>query len=103
LAVVEPDELVDRVSDLAGRIARMPRETVVMNKATVNAISDAGGRVAGRITGLPHEVITRTASWLATAPDGRRFADILRDSGIEEMKCARDQQYQESWLRPDDT
>jgi enoyl-CoA hydratase/carnithine racemase len=103
LAVVEPDELVDRVSDLAGRIARMPRETVVMNKATVNAISDAGGRAAGRITGLPHEVITRTASWLATAPDGRRFADILRDSGIEEMKRARDQQYQESWLRPDDT
>ena len=103
LAVVEPDELVDRVSDLAGRIALMPRESVIMNKATVNAIADAGGRAAGRITGLPHEVITRTASWLATAPDGRRFADILRDSGVEGMKRARDQQYRDPWLRPSDT
>ncbi|MGB8862130.1 MAG: enoyl-CoA hydratase/isomerase family protein [Ilumatobacteraceae bacterium] len=103
LAVVDPDQLVDRVSDLAGRIARMPREAVIMNKATVNAIADAGGRATGRITGLPHEVITRTASWLATAPDGRRFADILRDSGIEEMKRARDQQYRDPWLRPSDT
>jgi len=102
LAVVEREALVDRASDLAGRIARMPRASTAMNKATVNAIADAGGRAAGRITGLPHEVITRAASWLATAPDGRRFADIIRDSGIEEMKRARDQQYRDPWLRPGD-
>jgi len=103
LAVVEPDELTDRVTDLAGRIARMPRDAVITNKATVNAVAEAGGRAAGRITGLPYEVITRAGSWMATAPDGRRFADILRESGIEEMKRARDQQYRDPWLRPSDT
>ncbi len=103
LAVVEPDEFADRVSDLARRIARMPREAVITNKATVNAIADAGGRAAGRITGLPYEVITKAAAWSAAAPDGRRFADILRASGMEEMKRARDQQYRDPWLRPSDT
>ncbi len=33
----------------------------------------------------------------------RRFADILRDSGIEEITRARDKQYRDPYLRPSDT
>ena len=46
---VEPDELLlERARDLAGRLTRMPRQAVLLNKRTVDAVADASGDAAGR-------------------------------------------------------
>lgn len=102
LLVLKPEELIERASELAARIARMPRQGVMMNKAAINDVADAAGRAAGRLVGLPHEAMTKLMSWHAAAPDGRLFADILRDQGMQEMKRARDLQYENTWLCADD-
>lgn len=102
LCVIAPEDLILRATDLAMRIARMPRESVILNKTCINEITDAAGRAAGRRAGSPYEAITKFMSWQASAPDGRLFSDILRDEGMQEMKRARDLQYKESWLRAGD-
>lgn len=98
---VEPrTQLRQRVLDLARRIAALPRETLALNKASINAVADAMGAAAGRVAGRAHENLVLSASPGALAPDGRRFADVLRDEGIEGMKRAREQQFKGSWLPP---
>ena len=98
LAVVPRDDLLARARDLAQRIARMPREAVILNKAGINNMSDAMGRAAGRLVGRAHDTLTKSMAAFAQAPDGRRFADILRDGGMDELKRARDLQYKDNWL-----
>jgi len=100
--VLDPETLIPRASDLAARIARMPRSSAIMNKTCINESADAAGRAAGRRTGRPFEAMTKLMSWQAAAPDGRLFTDILRDEGMQAMKQAREQQYKDSWLRADD-
>ncbi|MDO8389500.1 MAG: enoyl-CoA hydratase/isomerase family protein [Actinomycetota bacterium] len=92
------DVLIERCTELARRLARMPREGTGLNKATINGVADAMGRTAGTAVGRVHDVVTRDMSRLAKSPDGRLFDEILRDGGMEAMKAARDQQFQGPWL-----
>lgn len=96
---VEPvAELLLRATDLAERLARMPREALGLNKAAIEAVLETSGRAAGRITGRERDAITKTQASNARAPDGRTFEDILRDEGMEGMKVARGLQYSGNWL-----
>lgn len=96
---VEPAaELLARATDLAERLARMPREALGLNKAAIEAVLETAGRAAGRIAGRERDAITKTRASEARAPDGRTFEDILRDEGLAGMKAARGLQYKEGWL-----
>jgi acrylyl-CoA reductase (NADPH) len=98
LSVVANDELQERTTELAHRIAAVPREAAIMNKAAVDAIGDAMGRLAGRLAGRAYDVTTKAHAQWATAPDGRRFADIIRQEGMAGLKRARNAQFSGSWL-----
>lgn len=100
LTVVASDVLEAKARDLARRIARMPREAVILNKAGINNMTDAMGRAAGRLVGRAHDTLTKSMSSHARAPDGRKFADILASGGMDELKRARDTQYSTPWLEP---
>jgi enoyl-CoA hydratase/carnithine racemase len=91
-------KLMQRSQALAERIARMPREAVLLNKACISSVFEAMGPAAGRLVARAHESITRSMTYAAQAPDGRRFETILRDEGIAGLKRARDTQYIEPWL-----
>lgn len=98
---VEPAEcLHPRATELAERIAAMPRDAVLLNKACIDNMTDALGRSMGRLVGRAHDTITKSMSPEAKAPDGRRFQDILENEGMEAMKAARDTQFQGRWLEP---
>lgn len=98
---VEPEaDLADRAADLVGRLARMPRESMISNKACIDAMAEVSGRAAGRAVGRAHDVTTRSLAQLAMAPDGRLFDDIVTAEGIAGMKAARDAQYGSPWLPP---
>jgi enoyl-CoA hydratase/carnithine racemase len=97
---VEPDdEMLDRARELARRMARLPRQAVLLNKRTVDAIADAAGDAAGRIAGAAHDAITLANTPQATAPDGRTFREIIDTEGIDGMKAARAAQFDSPWLR----
>jgi enoyl-CoA hydratase/carnithine racemase len=98
LTTVPKDELADRVFDLARRIASLPREGTLLNKAAIERTMEASGRAAGRLIGRTHDAMTKAMASEALAPDGRRFEDILADEGVEGIKQARNQQFQGSWL-----
>jgi enoyl-CoA hydratase/carnithine racemase len=100
LEVEEPDELLARCTDLAERLARMPREAVMLNKASIEAMLEAAGRGAGRSVGRLHDALTRSMTHAAAAPDGRRFEEILASEGMQAFKEARDTQYGQPWLKP---
>jgi len=97
---VEPAAtLNERCAELARRIARMPRDGVMLNKACIDNVAEATGRGIGRLVGRPFDAITKTMAQQARAPDGRRFEDILRAEGMDGLKKARDLQYKGAWLR----
>jgi enoyl-CoA hydratase/carnithine racemase len=97
---VEPaSQLVERALDLAIRIGRMPREAAMLNRRTIDAVADAAGEAARRDMARAHDADTLAASDRATLPDGRRFREILDQSGIAGLKAARAGQYTEPWLR----
>lgn len=98
LSVLPRAELEARAFELARRIAAMPREAAVLNKAGINAMTEAMGKTAGRIAGRAYDTLTKSMSHCAQAPDGRRFEDILRDGGMAALKRARDAQYLGNWL-----
>lgn len=96
---VEPAaDLQARAADLAERMARLPRQGLYLNKAAIENVLEASGRAAGRLAGRAIDAITKTMASEATAPDGRRFEDILKAEGMEGMKAAREQQYTQAWL-----
>jgi enoyl-CoA hydratase/carnithine racemase len=100
LEVEEADELLARCADLAGRLARMPREAVILNKASIDSMIEVAGRGAGRSVGRLHDALTRSMTHAAAAPDGRTFEEILARDGMQSLKAARDTQYAQPWLRP---
>jgi enoyl-CoA hydratase/carnithine racemase len=100
LEVEDPDELIARCTDLAERLARMPREAVMLNKASIDSVLEAAGRGAGRSVGRLHDVLTRSMTHAAAAPDGRTFEEILARDGMQSLKAARDTRYAQPWLRP---
>jgi enoyl-CoA hydratase/carnithine racemase len=97
---VEPDdELLDRAQDLAGRLARLPHEALLLNKRALDAVADAAGDAAGRIAGLAADAVTLANSGRACAPDGRPFREIIATEGMDGLKAARAAQYDTPWLR----
>jgi enoyl-CoA hydratase/carnithine racemase len=97
---VEPDdELLERARELCRRLARLPREAVLLNKRTVDAIADASGDASGRLTAAARDVVTLSHSPHAKAPDGRTFAEIRGGEGMDGIKRAREAQYAGPWLR----
>jgi enoyl-CoA hydratase/carnithine racemase len=101
LSVETVDELVPRARDLGRRLARLPREAVALNKRAVNAVAEASGDAAGRDRGLARDAATLVASARAQAPDGRTFREVVAAEGIDGIKRARAQQYEEPWLGAD--
>ncbi|MBD8561808.1 enoyl-CoA hydratase/isomerase family protein [Pseudomonas fluorescens] len=89
-----------RAADLAERIARLPREGVLLNKACIDAMTDVMGRSAGRLVGRAIDTTTKGMGRFALAPDGRTFEEILRSEGVAGIKQARDAQFKGSWLEP---
>jgi enoyl-CoA hydratase/carnithine racemase len=97
---VEPDaELMERARDLAGRLARLPREAILLNKRAIDAVAEAGGDLAGRLAGMAADAVTLANSGRATAPDGRTFRAIIDAEGMDGLKKARAAQYDTPWLR----
>jgi enoyl-CoA hydratase/carnithine racemase len=97
---VEPDdELHERARDLAARLARLPREAILLNKRAIDAIADASGDAAGRVAGLVADAVTLANSGRARAPDGRTFREIIDSDGMEGVKAARAAQYATPWVR----
>jgi enoyl-CoA hydratase/carnithine racemase len=100
LEVVRAAELLERATDLAIRIASVPRESAILNKACINAVDGAQGRLAGRLAGRAFDLSTKAQGRSAKAPDGRSFEDVIKQDGISGLKAARDQQFKGSWLPP---
>jgi enoyl-CoA hydratase/carnithine racemase len=100
LEVEEADELIARCTDLAERLARMPREAVILNKASIDSMVEAAGRGAGRSVGRLHDALALSMTHAAAAPDGRKFEEILASDGMQALKAARDTQYGQPWLKP---
>ncbi len=97
---VEPDdELAPRARDLARRLARLPREAVLLNRRSIDAVAEASGDAAGRAAGLAADAVTLANSGRATAPDGRSFREIIDTEGMDGLKAARASQYDLAWLR----
>jgi enoyl-CoA hydratase/carnithine racemase len=99
LTVERDDVVYDRALDLAARIARMPRHGVELNRRAIDAVADASGESAARITALAHDTITLSMAAHATAPDGRTFRSIIESEGMSGLKSARTAQYTDPWLR----
>jgi enoyl-CoA hydratase/carnithine racemase len=100
LTTVPAGELRGRATELAERIARMPREALALNKLCLENLAEASGRAAGRLVGRAHDSITKAMTSVARAPDGRFFEEILKTEGMKGMKTARSQQYEGPWLEP---
>jgi enoyl-CoA hydratase/carnithine racemase len=98
LAVVPDDQLVDRCTELARRIARMPSDAVLLNRRAVDAVAD-GMEAAGTAAGRAHDAVTLANAAHAAAPDGRTFRQILDTDGVAGLKEARRGQWTEPWLR----
>jgi enoyl-CoA hydratase/carnithine racemase len=97
---VEPDDqLMDRARDLAGRLARLPKEAVLLNKRALDAVADAAGDAAGRVAAQAADAVTLANSGRATAPDGRSFREIIDNEGMSGIKDAQAAQYDAAWLR----
>lgn len=100
LAVEPAEELLARATELAHRIARMPRESVMLNRRAIDAVADTAGESDARAAAVEHDANTLLASPRATAPDGRVFRDILAAEGMSGLKAAQAAQYTRPWLRP---
>jgi enoyl-CoA hydratase/carnithine racemase len=98
LTVVPDDDLAARALELARRLARMPREGLLLNKRAVDAAADLGGDEAARAAGLAHDAVTLAMAKHATAPDGRTFRSIIASEGMAGLKAAREAQYTDPWL-----
>jgi enoyl-CoA hydratase/carnithine racemase len=97
---VEPDdELLARARDLAGRLSRLPKEALLLNKRAIDAVADASGDAAGRVAAMAADAVTLANSGRAAAPDGRAFREIIASEGMDGLKAARAAQYDTTWLR----
>ena len=99
LTVESDAELLPRAHELAARLARLPREALLLNRRTIDAVADASGDAAGRVAAVAGDAVTLANSGRATAPDGRSFREIIDDEGMDGLKAARAAQYDSPWLR----
>ncbi|HEX3705871.1 MAG TPA: enoyl-CoA hydratase/isomerase family protein [Mycobacteriales bacterium] len=101
LTVVQDEQLDARSLDLGIRLARMPRDGLVLNKAAIDAVADECGEAAGRAESLSRDAATLHQAAGARAPDGRTFRDILQAEGMKGLKAAREAQWSDPWLQGD--
>lgn len=99
LCVIEAGALRERAQELASRIARLPRESVEMNKAAIDATGQAAGLSASRAMAVAADTLVTATGRQARAPDGRLFREILKSEGVAGLKQARELQYREPWLK----
>lgn len=99
LLTIQGDQLLAAATELAERIARMPANALRLNKSAIDRAAEAGGRSAARLAGRAGDLITKSMSRHARAPDGRLFDDILKSDGPKGLKEAQKQQYSDSWLK----
>ncbi len=98
---VEPEAvLLERARELCRRLARLPRQALLLNKRTVDAVADASGEAAGRTVAAARDTVTLSHSRHATSPDGRTFDEIRRTEGVAGLKAAQEAQYDRPWLPP---
>ncbi len=98
VSIERDQELTTRARDLAARIARMPREAVLLNRRAIDATADIAGDAAARLAALAADTLTTSMATHATAPDGRTFRSIIETQGVSGLKEARDAQFTEPWL-----
>ncbi len=98
LLTLADNDLLPATTELCERIARMPQETVALNKMAIDRATESAGRAAGRLAGRAADITTKAMSRYAKAPDGRFFESIMAEEGIKGLKQATKQQYSESWL-----
>jgi enoyl-CoA hydratase/carnithine racemase len=98
LAVIDAESLAEGAADLAQRMARFPREAMRLNKRAIDRAAESGGRSAARLAGRTGDLVTKSMSRLARAPDGRLFDEILKAEGPQGLKQAQKQQFTDSWL-----
>jgi len=98
LDVVPADRLVERVIDLAMRIAAAPQFGVMMNKRNINGTEDLMGWSANRLFSNSHTTLTELMVPIAAGPDGRPLQQILADEGFRAFKAARDAAHPTPWL-----
>jgi enoyl-CoA hydratase/carnithine racemase len=101
LEVVPAERLMDKVYDLARRIASMPREAVMLHKQEINGTLDMMGYAANKSYVRAQEAVVNAISHQARASDGRLLWDIFREEGFKGFKDARDAPFKEPWLEAD--
>jgi enoyl-CoA hydratase/carnithine racemase len=97
LEVVPPADLDKRTHDLAKRIAKMPRSTMIMNRRFINAGMNMSGWKAQKEAGLAFNAAANVADHRAW--NGERFSD-LRQKGWDVYKEVRDAPFKQPWLDP---
>jgi enoyl-CoA hydratase/carnithine racemase len=98
LEVFPPASFVDKVYDLASRVAAMPHDAVVFNRRVVNeAVSNMGWERQMRVaTAL--NVIPNLLAGEATNAEGRNLRQVFHEEGWEAYKHARDAAFEPPWL-----
>lgn len=98
LVVIPRADLLERARDLSRRIASLPRTSLSLNKRAIDSAIEASGASAGRTAGRAIDALTKVISHEASAPDGRRFEDVLVADGVAGLKEAMNHQFSGTWL-----
>lgn len=97
LEVIPDERFREKVADLGRRIASMPTGAVISNRRVVNGAMEHMGWHAQKEHALALNAVANGDLREATAADGRRFSDLLRE-GWDVYKEARDRPFKEPWL-----
>jgi len=97
LEVFRREIFMDKVYDLARRIASMPREAVIFNRRVVNVSLRAMGWGMQKQLARALNSVANSAGEEAVAADGRSFAE-LKKAGWKAFKEARDAPFKKPWL-----
>lgn len=96
LEVFPEDQFLDKVYDLARRIAAMPHVAVQMNRKLIHASMQMMGWDNAIEVARALNAITDSVQDEAVADDGRRFATLKADP--KEFRTARDAPFRKPWL-----
>jgi len=97
LDVFPPDRFMDKVYDLARRVAAMPPASAMMHRRLINASMDAAGWRNQKHIASAMNALLGSVAKQQQATDGRKFADIRAESWTT-FKEARDQPFRPPWL-----
>jgi enoyl-CoA hydratase/carnithine racemase len=98
LEVFPRDDFEAKVSDLARRIAAMPRHGVALNRRLINGAAVMMGWHAQRELGVALNTVTSAMVDHAQNARGQNLQRVLRDEGWAAFKEARDAAFSEPWL-----